>query len=188
MDAGLASLVRGLGVRFFVSSAAAAATTAPAASQLLYLLQAVADGLEGGQDGVLVGRGGELVRCVGGCLVGFGRDLRATVVGGAVVHRCLEGSGEVRHLGVHPLVDVLVGHRDVRRAVIPCGRGASRHHLVETEHLDVALAEEHNEIIEAVVRRACSPLHHLILKILVLLYFQQPHHHQLRLAGGESRQ
>ena len=55
--------------------------------------------------------------------------------------------------------------------MVSCGLGASLHHLVEATDLNIALAEEGDEVDEAVVCPARSELHNLVLKILLLLDF-----------------
>ena len=72
-------------------------------------------------------------------------------------------------LRVHFVADAFVGLVYVGCAVVPHGLGAALHQLVEATHLDAELAEEGDEAVEAVVCRARTKLHHLILIILFLL-------------------
>ena len=113
--------------------------------------------------------GGELVRHIDGRLIAAHQRGRGAAVECTVVHRRLDGGGDVRQLGVYLVTDVLVGRVDVGGAVVSCDLGAPLYHLVEATDLNVALAEKGNEIVEAVVHRARPELHDLVLKVLLLL-------------------
>ena len=103
-----ASLARCLGVRVLVRLASPAAGVAASSASLLYLVEAVTDGLEGSKDNVLI-VGSELIRHIGGRLVAFDQICRGAAVVGALVHRRLDGGGEVSPLNVHLGANVLVG-------------------------------------------------------------------------------
>ena len=172
VHAGLAFSTRGLGVWVLVRPAAVAAVATTSASSLINLLEAAADGIEGGaKDGVVVvgDVGGELVRHVGDRLVASNEGGRGAAVESAAVPRHLKGGGEVRYLGVHLVVDGLVDLLGVGGAVVSCGLGTALLQLVQTADLDVRFAEERNEVIENVVCCARMPLFNLVLKILLLL-------------------
>ena len=107
-------------------------------------------------------------------------------VEGVGTHCRLNGGGKVCHLGVHLVVDVLVGGFHVVSAVVSRSLGAALNELVQVADLNVVVAEERDEVVESVVDRARAKLHHLTLKIRFLLNFRIPLHHQLRLTGGRG--